>query len=109
MPIGGDAVERAETTTTKAAVHGGIAPAQTLTNLWQPIAIRRLVVLVGIDGVVDLLAGQAAGVNDVAVGRLEVDALDEVAVNDAATAEINGAAKERDLSARRLHRKCEAN
>src|SRR5438128_793461 len=63
--------------------------------------------MVGIDRLADFLAGQAAGVDHLAVRRLEVDAVYEVAVHRSA-AQSYRLAEQRHLLPDRLHRKAEA-
>src|SRR5260221_11755406 len=98
MPIGRDTVESAVAAAAVATVHGRVATAETLTHLWQPIAVGRFVVIVRIDGVLNLFAGQAADVKHVAVRRLEVDSLDEVAINRATATGICRPTKQSHLS-----------
>src|SRR5262245_46736935 len=97
MPIRSDRVERSVAAAAITTVHGGIATAEPLAHLRQPIAIGGFVILVGVDGLIDFLARQTAGVNHLAVSRLEVQTLDEVGVNRAAPAEIGRAAVKGDL------------
>src|SRR5262249_27905927 len=104
VPVGGDAVEGAIAAAAVPAVHGRDAPAQTLADLGQPIAVGGFVVLVGVHGAVDLFAGQAARVEHVAMGRFEVDALHKVAVHRTTPAQVGRAAEQGDLRARCLDR-----
>src|SRR5262245_16792433 len=104
VPVGGDGVQGAVAAAAVTAVQGGVTAADPLADLRQPVAVGRLVVVVRIDRVVDLLAGQAAGVDHVAVRRLEVDPLDEVAVDRPAPRAVGRPAEEGHLRPARLHR-----
>src|SRR5262249_43171569 len=97
-------VERAEAAPAIAAVHRRIAPAETLTNLRQPRTVCRLVVVVGIDRALALLSRDAAGVQHLAMRRLEVDALNEIEIDSTAPAKIRRPAEESDLGPACLHR-----
>src|SRR6266850_922196 len=92
MPVRRDVVEGAVAAPAVAAPQSGIAPVQALAHAGQPVAVGGLVVMVRIDRLAKFLSCQAAGVDHLAVGRLEVDAVDEVAV-DRASAETRGLAE----------------
>src|SRR5262249_12924177 len=108
MPVGRDRVQGAVTAAAVAAVHRGITPAQALPYRGQPIAVGGFVVLVGIDRVLRLFTRDAAGVNHLAVRRLEVEPLHKTAIDGAAAAEIGRATIERDLRPARLHGQLDA-
>src|SRR5437899_3198438 len=104
MPVRGDAVKRTVAASAVAAIHHRIPAAQTPTNLRQPGAVGRFVVVIRIDRIIDLLAGQAAGVDHFAVSRLEIDAMNEITVDRSALGEIRRTAEKPHLSAASLDR-----
>src|SRR5438128_1134466 len=104
MPIRRDAVEGSVTASAIATLHHRIASAETLPHLRQPGTVGRLIVLVGIDRILELLARQATRMNHVAVSRLEIDAVNEIAINRSAAGKIRRLTKESDLCAASLNR-----
>src|SRR5438445_12966580 len=88
VPVRRDGVQSPVAAPAVAALHGGVAPAQALPYLWQPIPVCRLVVAIRVDRVLYLLAGNAAGVKHFTMGGLEVETLHEVAGDRAGDTEI---------------------
>ena len=84
-------------------MHCRTAARESLAHGPEPVAVGRLVVVVGIDRVLRFLAGQAADVHYLAVRGLEVDPLNKIAIHGARPAEVRRAAKEGHLRPARLH------
>src|SRR5438445_11652762 len=104
MPVGCDGVEGPVTASAITALHHRITPAQTLTHLRQPGIIGRLIVLVRVDRILQLFADEAAGVNQIAMSRLEIDTVDEIAIDWPALGKVWRTTKERNLGAASLDR-----
>src|SRR5438874_10803853 len=97
VPVRSDGVQGAEASPAIAPMHRGAAPAQALSHLRQPSAVGRLVVVIGIDGIVHLFTGNAAGVDHFAVRRFEVESLNEVTVDGTVATAIARPAEKGDL------------
>src|SRR5712692_112890 len=104
MPIGRNAIEGAVAAPAVTAFHYRIPAAQASPDLRQPRTVSSFVVGVWVNRIVDLFAGQAAGVNHFAVSGLEIDAMNKVAVDRSPLSEVRRTSKKCHLAAASLDR-----